>query len=99
MTMADRIVVMYDGIIEQIGTPLELYDRPANLFVAGFIGSPAMNMIKGKIDGDSFVADNGTRIPLSMVPGNSAGRSVTLGVRPEHLSLDPDGVDAEVLTV
>ena len=99
MTMADRIVVMHDGVIEQIGTPLELYDRPANLFVAGFIGSPAMNMIKGKIDGDSFVADDGTRIPLGMVPGNSAGRSVTLGVRPEHFSLDPNGVDAEVLTV
>jgi multiple sugar transport system ATP-binding protein len=99
MTMADRIVVMHDGVIEQIGTPLELYDRPANLFVAGFIGSPSMNMIKGTIDGDSFVADDGTRIPLDMVPGNSAGRSVTLGVRPEHFSLDPDGVDAEVLTV
>jgi multiple sugar transport system ATP-binding protein len=99
MTMADRIVVMHDGVIEQIGTPLELYDRPANLFVAGFIGSPAMNMIKGKIDGGSFVADDGTKIPLGMVPGNSAGRSVTLGVRPEHFSLDPNGVDAEVLTV
>ena len=58
-----------------------------------------MNMIKGKIDGGSFVADDGTRIPLGMVPGNSAGRSVTLGVRPEHFSLDPNGVDAEVLTV
>ena len=99
MTMADRIVVMHDGVIEQIGTPLELYDRPANVFVAGFIGSPAMNMIKGKIDGGSFVADDGTKIPLGMVPGNSAGRSVTLGVRPEHFSLDPNGVDAEVLTV
>jgi multiple sugar transport system ATP-binding protein len=99
MTMADRIVVMHDGVIEQIGTPLELYDRPANLFVAGFIGSPAMNMIKGKIEGGNFVADDGTRIPLGMVPGNSAGRSVTLGVRPEHFSLDPSGVDAEVLTV
>jgi multiple sugar transport system ATP-binding protein len=99
MTMADRIVVMHAGVIEQIGMPLELYDRPANLFVAGFIGSPAMNMIKGKIDGHSFVADDGTKIPLGMVPSNSAGRSVTLGVRPEHFRLDPDGVDAEVLTV
>jgi multiple sugar transport system ATP-binding protein len=99
MTMADRIVVMHDGMIEQIGTPLELYDRPVNLFVAGFIGSPSMNMFKGKIYGDSFVADDGTPIPLGMVPGNSAGRSVTLGVRPEHFSLDPNGVNAEVLTV
>jgi multiple sugar transport system ATP-binding protein len=100
MTMADRIVVMHDGVIEQIGSPLELYDHPANLFVAGFIGSPAMNMIGGKLDGDHFVADDGTRIPLGkVVPANSAGRPVTLGVRPEHLSLDPNGVPAEIVTV
>ena len=100
MTMADRIVVMHDGVIEQIGTPLELYDTPANLFVAGFIGSPAMNMINGKIEGDGFVADDGTRIPLNgTAPANSAGRPVTLGVRPEHFHLDPNGVDAEILTV
>src|SRR5512141_2041660 len=55
MTMADRIVVMHDGIVEQIGAPLELYDRPANLFVAGFIGSPAMNMLEGKMDGESVI--------------------------------------------
>jgi multiple sugar transport system ATP-binding protein len=99
MTMADRIVVMHDGIIEQIGTPLELYDRPANLFVAGFIGSPAMNMLNGKLDGDHFVADDGTRVPLPIAPGNSVGRAVTVGVRPEHFSLDPNGVEAEILTV
>src|SRR4029079_7074621 len=56
MTMADKIVVMHDGIVEQIGAPLDLYDDPANLFVAGFIGSPAMNMIGGKMDGQTFVA-------------------------------------------
>ncbi|MEO6395528.1 MAG: sn-glycerol-3-phosphate ABC transporter ATP-binding protein UgpC [Devosia sp.] len=100
MTMADRIVVMHDGVIEQIGSPLELYDRPANLFVAGFIGSPAMNMITGKLDGDKFIADDGTQIPLgSIVPANSAGRRVTLGVRPEHFSLDGSGVAAQVVTV
>jgi multiple sugar transport system ATP-binding protein len=99
MTMADRIVVMHDGVIEQIGTPLELYDHPENLFVAGFIGSPAMNMIGGKIDGDAFTADNGTRIQIGAMPANSAGRPVTLGVRPEHFHLDPNGVDAEILTV
>jgi multiple sugar transport system ATP-binding protein len=100
MTMADRIVVMHDGVIEQIGSPLELYDRPANLFVAGFIGSPAMNMLNGKIDGDSFVAEDGTRIGLGgKAPANSAGRSVTFGVRPEHLHLDPNGLPAEVLTI
>ena len=70
MTMADRIVVMHDGVIEQIGTPLELYDHPANLFVAGFIGSPAMNMMGGKIDGNAFVAADGTRIDL----GTDAGQ-------------------------
>jgi multiple sugar transport system ATP-binding protein len=99
MTMADRIVVMHDGIIEQIGSPLELYDRPANLFVAGFIGSPAMNMIAGKMEGNTFVADEGTRIDLSSAPANSAGRPVTLGVRPEHFHLDPNGLPAEILTV
>ena len=56
MTMADKIVVMHDGIVEQIGAPLELYDRPSNLFVAGFIGSPAMNFVKGRAQGGKFVA-------------------------------------------
>jgi multiple sugar transport system ATP-binding protein len=99
MTMADRIVVMHDGVIEQIGTPLELYDNPANLFVAGFIGSPAMNMLGGKLDGTVFVAADGTRIDLGTAPANSADRPVTLGVRPEHFHLDPNGVPAEILTV
>ena len=99
MTMADRIVVMHDGVIEQIGTPLELYDRPANLFVAGFIGSPAMNMIAGKMDGNSFIATDGTRIELPRNAGTSVGRPVTLGVRPEHLHLDPTGLPVEILTV
>ena len=98
MTMADRIVVMHDGVIEQIGTPLDLYDRPNNLFVAGFIGSPAMNMIGGVMDGQTFIAADGTRIDLGRGAGNS-GRPVTLGVRPEHFSLDPNGVGAEILTV
>ena len=99
MTMADRIVVMHDGVIEQIGTPLELYDRPANLFVAGFIGSPAMNLIQGKMDGGAFVATDGTRIELPNAPGGSAGRNVTLGIRPEHLHLDAAGLPMEILTV
>jgi multiple sugar transport system ATP-binding protein len=86
-------------VIEQIGSPLDLYDRPANLFVAGFIGSPAMNLIQGKMDGETFVADDGTRIALGRSVPSSNGRGVTLGVRPEHFSLDPNGVDAEILTV
>ena len=99
MTMADRIVVMHDGIIEQIGTPLELYDRPANLFVATVIGSPAMNLVNGKMEGQDFIASDGTRISLGRGAGSSEGRPITLGVRPEHFHLDPNGVDAEILTV
>jgi multiple sugar transport system ATP-binding protein len=91
MTLADRIVVMNAGNIEQVGQPLELYDRPANLFVAGFIGSPAMNFIAGTVSGDgALVAANGERFPL---PAGSAapGQSVTLGIRPEHVQLTGDG--------
>jgi multiple sugar transport system ATP-binding protein len=90
MTMADRIVVLHDGIVEQIGTPLELYDRPNNLFVAGFIGSPAMNMFKGTIRGGAaphFEAADGTRLPLAKVPPESDGRAAVYGIRPEHLVL------------
>ena len=91
MTMADRIVVMHDGVVEQIGTPLELYDTPANLFVAGFIGSPSMNVLGGRIRDGGFVATDGTRIALPPARAGSEGRSVTLGIRPEHFRLDPHG--------
>ena len=90
MTMADRIVVMRDGVIEQMGQPLELYDRPATLFVAGFIGSPSMNFLQGKIDtrdGPAFVSDEGLRLPLRAAPADADGRPCVLGVRPEHLTL------------
>ncbi len=99
MTMADRIVVMHDGIVEQIGTPLELYDRPANIFVAGFIGSPAMNLIKGTIQVNgraSFVTDGGAVLPLKDAPRSVAGKPLIYGIRPEHFSLGSGGVDAEV---
>ena len=99
MTMADRIVVMHDGVIEQIGSPLDLYDRPANLFVAGFIGSPAMNLLPGKIDGNAFVADDGTVSTCQATRRRTRRQPVTLGVRPEHFQLDPNGLPAEVLTV
>ena len=87
--MADRIVAMHGGVVQQVGAPLELYDRPANLFVAGFIGSPAMNFLAGTWD-----ADGGTRRPRSPTasPCRSAGgaasrdgAAVTLGIRPEHV--------------
>ena len=100
MTMADRIVVLRDGVVEQIGAPLELYDRPANLFVAGFIGSPAMNLFKGTIslgDKPSFVIEGGVSLPLASAPVDSDGRPAIYGIRPEHLTLSgTDGVPAEV---
>ena len=85
MTMADRIVVMRDGIVEQIGSPLELYDHPANVFVAGFIGSPAMNLIRGTWQ-DGAVMIGSARIPVRRNIRVSNGQSVLLGSRPEHLS-------------
>ena len=99
MTMADKIVVMHDGIVEQIGAPLDLYDRPDNLFVAGFIGSPAMNFIKGRIAGSSFEAEGGFSLPIGRVPAGSDGRSVVYGLRPEHILLDNAGVRAEVVVL
>jgi multiple sugar transport system ATP-binding protein len=102
MTMADRIVVMHDGIIEQIGAPLELYDRPQNLFVAGFIGSPAMNFLKGAIranGGLEFEGAGGVRLPLAAAPRGSDGREVVYGIRPEHFAIADDGADAQVQVI
>ena len=99
MTMADKIVVMHDGRVEQIGAPLELYDRPDNLFVAGFIGSPAMNMLKGRINSNgaaTFDAPAGVKFSLNSAPAGSDGRPAVYGVRPEHFSLSDDGADAIV---
>jgi len=102
MTMADRIVVMHDGLVEQIGAPLELYDRPRNLFVAGFIGSPAMNLIKGAIRANGrleFEGAGGLRLPLTAAPERSDGRPVIYGVRPEHFAIAEDGSEARVQVV
>ena len=102
MTMADRIVVMHDGIVEQIGTPLELYDSPRNAFVAGFIGSPAMNMMRGQVRTNGkayFETDSGLILPLADAPANSDGKPLVCGIRPEHISIDADGVAAEVVVV
>jgi multiple sugar transport system ATP-binding protein len=87
MTMADKIVVMHDGIVEQIGSPLDLYDRPANTFVAAFIGSPSMNLIPGAIRGAAFVTDGGATLPLAAAPAGSEGRRAIYGIRPEHFRL------------
>ncbi len=93
MTLGQRLIVMNGGVVEQIGTPIELYSRPASVFVAGFIGSPAMNFVTARI------ADDGARVEL---PGGETllsaedlagqgGRRVTLGIRPEHLSIAREG--------
>ena len=102
MTMADRIVVMNHGVVEQIGSPLELYDQPTNLFVASFIGSPSMNLLKGKIKTGrhpSFETADGIPLPLGSVPASYTGGAVTYGIRPEHLRLDPKGTNAEITVV
>jgi multiple sugar transport system ATP-binding protein len=96
MTMADKIVVMNAGNVEQIGAPLELYDRPNNLFVAGFIGSPAMNFLKGKIEGGNFRAEGGEKLPLPRSPNGSDGKPAVYGVRPEHFQLNANGLPAIV---
>ncbi len=105
MTMADKIVVMREGRISQVGAPLDLYDRPANLFVAGFIGSPAMNLIEGEIGpGQVFKAETfDLALPTGAgrqgQPSLELGRKVTLGFRPEHLQLAQTGIPAEVVVV
>ncbi len=100
MTMADSIVVMQNGYIEQIGTPLAVYDRPANTFVAGFIGSPSMNMIEGTAhrgEDGWHVAVGDTRLSVGENEGLNEGQAVLLGVRPEHLVLsDSDGLPTKV---
>jgi multiple sugar transport system ATP-binding protein len=88
MTMADKIVVMHDGVVEQVGAPLELYDRPANLFVAGFIGSPAMNILPGATGEGGFVAEGGAVLPLPAGVRNGTGY---YGIRPEHMRLESEG--------
>ncbi|HSV17053.1 MAG TPA: sn-glycerol-3-phosphate ABC transporter ATP-binding protein UgpC [Casimicrobiaceae bacterium] len=104
MTMADRIVVMRDGIVEQSGDPLELYDHPVNTFVAGFIGSPAMNMVPGtaRVNGGAPVIEFGAGIELPVPLGARAsnGQSVLYGMRPEHCMLaERAGLPAEVVVV
>jgi multiple sugar transport system ATP-binding protein len=112
MTMADRIVVMNNGRIEQTGTPEDLYDRPTNLFVAGFIGSPSMNFLSGIVQTEGYmIMESGLRLKLPR--SFPVGQTLTLGVRPEHLhiagnndsillsasvvSVEPTGVDTHIV--
>ena len=104
MTMADQIVVMRDGLVEQRGKPLELYDHPANLFVAGFIGSPAMNFLPGRMHRDAsgpHVHVGDVKLPVARGVTASDGQSVIVGVRPEHLTLASGsaGLGATVVVV
>ncbi len=102
MTMADKIVVMHDGVVEQVGPPLELYDRPGNLFVASFIGSPAMNLLEGSVvlDGEpSFHGSGGMTLPLAAASGAGNGQKAVLGIRPEHLSLSDQGFPVTIAVV
>jgi multiple sugar transport system ATP-binding protein len=103
MTMADKIVVMNAGRVEQIGSPLELYDNPVNQFVAGFIGSPAMNFLAGRMArngaGLAVAVGGGIHLPMPMRAEVPEGREVIVGVRPEHFAVDESGVDAKVVVV
>lgn len=105
MTLGDRIVLMRDGKVQQIGKPLEVYQHPANLFVAGFLGSPAMNQIPGRLERDRhswwLVSEGGTRLPIpagELPPAAAPGQPVVLGVRPESvlLATEPEGFPATV---
>lgn len=101
--MADRIVVLRAGIIEQVGTPMELYDMPTNNFVATFIGSPSMNLIEGTVAGDGtgpvLVAEGGHRWPLPSDVQLKQGDKVQLGARPEHIMVADSGIEGTVTLV
>jgi multiple sugar transport system ATP-binding protein len=96
MTMADRIVVLRNGVVEQVGTPLELFDKPANTFVAEFIGSPAMNLFPGVVEKEVAVLSAGAKLPLPKAAKLRQGQTIVLGVRPEHLRIAPKGIDGRV---
>ncbi|HCN1195357.1 TPA: sn-glycerol 3-phosphate ABC transporter ATP binding protein UgpC [Escherichia coli] len=89
MTLAQRVMVMNGGVAEQIGTPVEVYEKPASLFVASFIGSPAMNLLAGRVnnEGTHFELDGGIALPLNGGYRQYVGRKMTLGIRPEHIAL------------
>ncbi|MDM9624581.1 sn-glycerol-3-phosphate ABC transporter ATP-binding protein UgpC [Rhizobium sp. S152] len=98
MTLADRIVAMHGGVVQQVGSPLELYDRPANLFVAGFIGSPGMNFLDATYQAGGVKLKDGTVVALPVPLSLADGAKVTLGIRPEHVTITSDatGMQANV---
>lgn len=90
LTLADRIAIMKNGVIQQLADPHTIYNKPTNLYVAGFIGSPSMNFINGSIDGGTFTAEDGTKIPVGaydFTTQPTSGAKAVLGVRPEHILL------------
>lgn len=97
MTMANRIVVMSDGVIQQVGPPLELYDHPANIFVAGFIGSPTMNFFDAVATKGAARLADGSALPLAAAPPE--GGKIVIGIRPEHLHFADQGLPATVTVV
>jgi multiple sugar transport system ATP-binding protein len=103
MTMADKIVVMRDGVVEQTGDPLSLYDSPSNTFVAGFIGSPAMNMVPGvakQANGATVIEfEGGASLPVPQDARPAPGQKVLYGIRPEHCQLADGGLPADVVVV
>src|SRR5690606_7783761 len=105
LTLADRIAIMKNGVIQQLADPHTIYNKPVNLYVAGFIGSPSMNFIKGTLDGEIFTAEDGTRIPVGAYEFGGArtgAAKAVLGVRPEHIFIGeaaegmPFKADAEI---
>jgi len=101
MTLAQRVMVMNKGVLEQLGTPVEIYERPATRFVASFIGAPAMNLLDGQInaDGTRFNLSDGFALPLSVARPNRAAQPLTLGIRPEHIELSSSEGDGVPLVV
>jgi len=99
MTMGDRVAVMKDGLLQQVDTPLALYDRPDNLFVAGFIGSPGMNLLAGKTAGDGVAIVDGVEILINRTAAAASSGSVTLGIRPESWRVADAGASGYPVTV
>jgi multiple sugar transport system ATP-binding protein len=101
MTLAHRIAIMDHGVLQQIGTPRDVYDRPTNLFVAGFMGSPTMNLIQGTVrrGDDPGVEANGHRLPVRAESELIDGQSVIYGIRPEHLDIADSGFPATISVV
>ena len=102
MTMADRIIVLRDGRIEQVGAPLDLYDHPSNSFVATFIGSPAMNLIDGRVHGGRLALANGATISIHPAIAVKIDGPLTVGIRPEHVEIVEDltdSVEAELIAL